>query len=41
MIQLDVRTAILQTEMKEEVYVKHPVGFEKLDLNGQQYVCNL
>ena len=40
-IQLDVHTAFLQSEMKEEVYVKQPVGFEKLDLNGQPYVCKL
>ena len=40
-IQLDVQTAFLQSEMKEEVYVKQPVGFEKLDLNGQPYVCKL
>ena len=32
--QLHVQTAFLQSEMKEEVYVKQPVGFEKLDLNG-------
>ena len=35
------QTAFLQSEMKEEVYVKQPVGFEKLDLNGQPYVCKL
>ena len=40
-IQLDVQTAFLQSEMKEEVYVTQPVGFEKLDLNGQPYVCKL
>ena len=40
-IQLDVQTAFLQSEMKEEVYVKQPVGFAKLDLNGQPYVCKL
>ena len=40
-IQLDVQTAFLQSEMKEEVYVKQPVGFEKLDLNGQPFVCKL
>ena len=39
-IQLDVQTAFLQSETKEEVHVKHPAGFEKLDLNGQPYqVC--
>ena len=32
-IQLDVQTAFLQSEMKEDLYVKPPVGFEKLDLN--------
>ena len=36
--QLHVQTAFLQSEMKEEVYVKQPVGFENLDLNGQPYV---
>ena len=40
-IQLDVQTAFLQSKMKEEVYVKQAVGFEKLDLNGQPYVCKL
>ena len=40
-IQLDVQTTFPQSEMKEEVYVKKPVGFEKKDLNGQPYVCNL
>ena len=38
-IQLNVQTAFLQSEMKEEVYVKQPVRFEKVDLNGQPYVC--
>ena len=39
-IQLDVQTAFLQSEMKEELNVKQLVGFEKLDLNGQPYqVC--
>ena len=41
MIQLDVQTAFLQSEMKEEVYVKQPVCLENLDLNGQPYVCKL
>ena len=40
-IQLIVQTAFLQNEVKEEVYVKQPVGFEKLDLNGQPYVYKL
>ena len=40
-IQLDVQTAFLESEMKKEVYVKQPVGFEKLDLNGKPYVCKL
>ena len=40
-IQLDVQTAYLQSDMKKEVYVKKTVGFEKLDLNGQPYVCKL
>ena len=40
-IQLDVQTAFLQSEMKEEIYVKQPVRFEKLDQNGQPYVCKL
>ena len=34
-IQLDVQAGFLQIEMKEEVCVKQPVGFEKLDLNAQ------
>ena len=34
-IQLDLQTALLQSEMKEELYLKQTVGFEKLDLNGQ------
>ena len=33
-IQLDVQTTFLQSETKEEVYLKESVGFEKLDLNG-------
>ena len=41
MIQLDVQTALRQSEMKEEVYAKQPVGFEKLHLNGQPHVCML
>ena len=40
-IQLIVKTAFRQNEVKEEVYVKQPVGFEKLDLNGQPYVYKL
>ena len=40
-IQLDVQTEFLQSEMNDEVYVKQPVGFEKLDLDGQPYVCKL
>ena len=40
-IQLIVQTAFLQNEVKEEVYVKQPVGFEKLDPNGQPYVYKL
>ena len=40
-IQLDVQTTFLQSETKEEVYLKESVGFEKLDLNGQPYVCKL
>ena len=40
-IQLDVLTAFPQSEVKEEIYVKQPVGFEKLDLNGQPYACKL
>ena len=40
-IQLDVQTAFLQSDMKEEVYVKQPVDFEKPDLSGQPYVCKL
>ena len=40
-IQLDVETAFLQGEMKEDVYAKQPNRFEKLDLNGQPYVCKL
>ena len=40
-IQLDVQTAFRQSEMKEEVYVKQPVGFEKLDLNGRQIICKV
>ena len=40
-IQLDVQMAFLQSEMMEEAYVKQLVGFEKLDLYGQSYVCKL
>ena len=29
----------LQSEIKEEAYVKQPVGFENLDLSGQPYAC--
>ena len=40
-IQLDVQTAFLQSERKEDIYVKQAVGFENLDLNGQSYVYKL
>ena len=40
-IQLDAQTEFLQSEMKEEVYVKQMSGFEKLDLNRRPYVCKL
>ena len=40
-MQLDVQIAFPQSEMKEEIYVKQPVRFEKLDQNGQPYVCKL
>ena len=41
MIQLDVQTGFLHSEVKGEVCVKQPVGFEKLDLSGQPYVRKL
>ena len=41
MVQLDEQTTFLQSEMKEEVYVRQPVGFEKLDVNGHAYVYKL
>ena len=40
-IQLDVQTAFLQNEMQEEVYVKQPVRYIKLNLNGRPHVCKL
>ena len=39
-IQLDVQTAFLQSERKEDIYVKQAVGFENLDLNGQSYAVS-
>ena len=39
--QLNVQTVFLQSEMKDEIYVKQPADFENLDLNGLPCVCKL
>ena len=32
---------VIHLDVQTEVYVKQPVGFEKLDLNGQPHACKL
>ena len=39
--QLDVKSAYLHPEIKEEIYLEQPTGFEKLDSSGNKLVCKL
>ena len=39
--QMDVKSAYLHPEIKEEAYLEQPIGFEKLDSSGKKLVCNL
>ena len=39
--QMDVKLAYLHPEIKEEIYLEQPTGFEKLDSSGKKLVCKL
>ncbi|CAN0472801.1 unnamed protein product [Discosporangium mesarthrocarpum] len=41
LVHLNVKTAFLQSEMKEEIYVRQPRGFEKHSPPGAPYACRL
>ena len=38
---MDVKSAYLHPEIKEEIYLEQPTGFEKLDSSGKKLVCKL
>ena len=39
--QMDVKSAYLHPEIKEEIYLEKPSGFEKIDPTGKKLVCRL
>ena len=39
--QMDVKSAYLHPEIKEEIYLEQSTGFEKLDSSGKKLVCKL
>ena len=39
--QMDVKSAYLHPEIKEEIYLEQPSGFEKIDPTGKKLVCRL
>ena len=39
--QIDVKSAYLHPEIREEVYLEQPSGFEKIDPTGKKLVCRL
>ncbi|CAN0487416.1 unnamed protein product [Discosporangium mesarthrocarpum] len=41
LVHLDVKTAFLQSELKEEIYVWQPRGFEEHGPSGAPYACRL
>ncbi|CAN0481874.1 unnamed protein product [Discosporangium mesarthrocarpum] len=41
LVHLDVKTAFLQSELKEEIYVRQPRGFVKHSPSGAPYACRL
>lgn len=38
---MDVKTAFLNANIKEEIYIRQPEGFEQRGLNGEELVCRL
>ena len=38
---MDVDSAFLNAEIKEEIYLKQPQGFEEWGPNGEELVCRL
>ena len=38
---MDVDTAFLNADIKEEIYIKQPKGFEEYGSNGEELVCKL
>ena len=39
--QLDIKTAYLNADIEEEIFVDQPPGFVKKNANGKSYVCRL
>ena len=39
--QMDVKSAYLHPQIKEEIYLEQPTGFEETDSSGNKFVCKL